>query len=156
MTIESAIQALRRVGQLTVEGGTICCDLPDPTPAEADRALDVLREHKPEALALLGSTLSAPASGQQPEQNPAELSPSDALKGYAVCLCSDLGGENLWIVADEQDAERLIEQGERRGAIYTRAESRLVTRIDDPEIVKQVHAFKREFNTRMLPPDHGK
>ncbi len=70
MTIESAIQALRRVGQLTVEGGTICCDLPDPTPAEADRALDVLREHKPEALALLGSTLSAPASGRQPEQNP--------------------------------------------------------------------------------------
>ena len=46
-------------------------------------------------------------------------------------------------------AERLIEQGERRGAIYTRAESRLVTRIGDPEIVKQVHAFKREFNTRM-------
>ncbi len=65
-------------------------------------------------------------------------------------------GENLWIVADDEDAERLIEQGERRGAIYTRAESRLVTRIKDPEIVKQVHAFKREFNTRMLPPDHGK
>ena len=86
MTIESAIQALRRVGQLTVEGGTICCDLPDPTPAEADRALDVLREHKPEALALLGSTLSAPASGRQPEQNPAEAPPSEPLKGYAVCL----------------------------------------------------------------------
>ena len=47
-------------------------------------------------------------------------------------------------------------QGERRGAIYTRAESRLVTRIKDPEIIKEVHAFKREFNTRVLPPDHGK
>ena len=58
-------------------------------------------------------------------------------------------------MADEEDAERLIEQGERRGAIYTRAESRLVTRIKDPEIVKQVHAFKREFNTRVLPPDCG-
>ncbi len=156
MTIESAIQALRRVGQLTVEGGTICCDLPDPTPAEADRALDVLREHKPEALALLGSTLSAPASGRQPEQNPAEALSSDALKGYAVCLYSDLVGENLWIVADQEDAERLIEQGERRGAIYTRAESRLVTRIKDPEIVKRVYPFKREFNTRVHPPDHGK
>ncbi len=77
------------------------------------------------------------------------------LKGHAVCLYSDLVGENLWIVADEVDAERLIEQGERRGAIYTRTESRLVTRIDHPEIVKQVHAFKREFNTRMLPPDDG-
>ncbi len=92
----------------------------------------------------------------EPESNPAEAPPSDALKGYAVCLYSDLVGENLWIVADEEDAERLIEQGERRGAIYTRAESRLVARIDDPEIVTQVHAFKREFNTRMLPPDRGK
>ena len=92
----------------------------------------------------------------EPERNPAEAPPSDALKGYAVCLYSDLVGENLWIVADDEDAERLIEQGERRGAIYTRAESQLVTRIKDPEIVKQVHAFKREFNTRVLPPDHGK
>lgn len=95
---------------------------------------------------------SAPASTRRPEQHPAEVHPSDALKGYAVCLCSDLVGENLWIVSDEEDAERLIQQGERRGAIYTRAESLLVTRIDDPEIVKQVHEFKREFNTRMLPP----
>ena len=99
---------------------------------------------------------SAPASGRQRGQNPAEALPSDALKGYAVCLYSDLVGENLWIVADQEDADRLIEQGERRGAIYTRAESRLVTRIDDPEVVKQVHEFKREFNTRVIPPDHGK
>ena len=93
---------------------------------------------------------------EQPEQNPAEAPPSDALKGHAVALYCDLIRETLWLVVDEQDAQRLIEQGERRGAIYTRAESRLVTRIKDPEIVKQVHAFKREFNTRMLPPDHGK
>ena len=96
---------------------------------------------------------SEPASGRQPEENPAEALPSDALKGYAVCLYSDLVGENLWIVADEEDAERLIEQGERRGAIYTRAESRLVTRIKDREIVQQVHAFKREFNARMRDDD---
>ena len=97
---------------------------------------------------------SAPASGrQQPEQSPAEALLSDVLKGYAVCLYSDLVGENLWIVADEEDAERLIEQGERRGAIYTRAESRLVTRIKDREIVQQVHAFKREFNARMRDDD---
>ena len=95
---------------------------------------------------------SAPASGRQPGQNPAEAHPSDTLKGYAVCLYSDLVGENLWIVADEEDAERLIEQGERRGATYTRAESRLVTRIKDSEIVRQIHEFKREFDTRILPP----
>ena len=45
---------LRRVGPVTVEEGMICCDVPDPTPAEVDRALDVLRQRKPEALALLG------------------------------------------------------------------------------------------------------
>ena len=66
MTVASAIQALRRVGRLTVEGGTICCDLPDPTPAEAQRAIDVLREHKPEALGLLA------ASGRRPEPVPAD------------------------------------------------------------------------------------
>ncbi len=76
------------------------------------------------------------------------------MKGHAVALYCDLVRETLWLVADEEDAQRLIEQGERRGAIYTQAESQLVTRIKDSEIVKQVHAFKREFNTRMLPPDH--
>ena len=112
-----------------------------------DDALDIARK--------VLARLKAEQLDERSERNPAEASPSDALKGYAVCLYSDLVGENLWIVADEEDAERLIEQGERRGATYTRAESRLVTRIKDPETVKQVHAFKREFNTRMLPPDHG-
>ena len=32
MTIESAIQALRRVGQLTVEGGAICLTRPRQKP----------------------------------------------------------------------------------------------------------------------------
>ena len=112
-----------------------------------DDALDIARK--------VVAQLKATPIIERHKQNPAEAPPSDALKGYAVCLYSDLVGENLWIVADDEDAERLIEQGERRGAIYTRVESRLVTRIDDPEIVKQVHAFKREFNTRMLPPNCG-
>ena len=43
MTIQVAIETLRQVGPVTVEGGMICCDVPDPTPAEVDRALDVLR-----------------------------------------------------------------------------------------------------------------
>ena len=51
---------------MTVEGGTIYCDLPDPTPAEADQALDVLRGHKGEALALLA------ASSRPPEPAPAD------------------------------------------------------------------------------------
>ena len=64
MTLEVAIETLRRVGPVTVEEGMICCDVPDPTPAEVDRALDVLREHKPEALTLLGRQ-SEPTPGPQ-------------------------------------------------------------------------------------------
>ena len=46
---------------------------------------------------------SAPASTRQPEQNPTEVHPAAALKGYAVCLCSDLvGGES-------------VDRGRRRG-----------------------------------------
>ena len=65
------------------------------------------------------------------------------VKGQAVCLYSDLVGENLWIAADEDDAQILVSQGERRGQIYTPEEARLIFRIADAEIVKQVHAFKR-------------
>ena len=54
MTLQVVIETLRRVGPVTVEDGMICCDVPDPTPTEVDRALDVLRERKPEALVLLG------------------------------------------------------------------------------------------------------
>ena len=46
----------------------ICCDVPDPTPAEVDRALDVLREHKPEALALLGQQSSPPPGPPWPSE----------------------------------------------------------------------------------------
>ena len=55
--------------------------------------------------------------------------------------------------ADEEDAKRLTRQGERRGEIYTADELRLVIAISDTEIVKQVHEFKREFDTRIIPPD---
>ena len=48
MTIESAIQALRRVGQLRVEGGTLCCALPNPGPdtARQDEVITALEEGK--------------------------------------------------------------------------------------------------------------
>ena len=75
------------------------------------------------------------------------------LKGFAIALYCDLVKETLWLVADEEDAERLAKDEERRGAIYTGEEVRLVTAIKDPKVVRQVHEFKREFDTRMLPPD---
>ena len=70
-----------------------------------------------------------------------------------MCLYSDLVGENLWIAADEDDAQILVSQGERRGQIYTPEEVRLIIRIADAGIVKQIHAFKSELNARMRDDD---
>ena len=66
-----------------------------------------------------------------------------------MCLYSDLVEEQIWIAADEEDAQTLVTQGERRGQVYAPEEVRLVIAIKDPAIVKEIHNFKREFNTRM-------
>lgn len=104
------------------------------------RALDVVRAQKTQALVLIGE-----------RRERATGSLKQVLKGFAIALYCDLVRETLWLVADEEDAEKLAKDGERRGAIYTGEEVRLVTAIKDPKVVKQVHEFKREFNTRMRP-----
>ena len=71
------------------------------------------------------------------------------LKGTAISLCCDLVKETLWLIADEEDAEQLMKQGEKRGAIYTADEIRVVVAIDDPAIVAEVHHFKQTFDTRL-------
>ena len=115
--------------------------VPTPRPPELEAVLATIREYRDEALALLTT------SGPPPEKLP------PIFKGQAVCLYSDQVGENLWIVADEEDAQTLVAQGERRGQVYTPEEVRLIIRITDAEIVKQVHAFKSELNARMRDDD---
>ena len=143
MTVVEAIENVRQAGgKLFVPGsGRLQARLPSPRPPELDAALTTIREHRNEVLALLAD------AKPPPERIP------PVVKGQAVCLYSDLVGEELWIAADEEDAGTLVTQGERRGRIYTRDEVRLVIAIKDPAIVKQVHEFKREFDTRILPPD---
>ena len=70
------------------------------------------------------------------------------LKGQAVALYCDLIKETIWLVADQEDALKL---GERRGSVYTAREVREVIKITDPEEVKQVHEWKREFNGTLRP-----
>jgi hypothetical protein len=92
-------------------------------------------------------------SGPAPEDDSAQPTPQPsqpdtleaALKGLAVELWCDATEQRFWLVADEDDAQKL---GEARGAIYSTSEARLVIQIDDPKMVAKVHAFKREFNTR--------
>ena len=146
MTTAEAIKAVRQAGGefLVPAPGRLQAYVPSPHPSELETALENIREHRDEALTLLF------ASDRPPEKLP------PTVKGQAVCLYSDLVGEHLWLAADEADAEALLTQGECRGRIYTPEEVKLVVRIADPEIVKQMHEFKQKFNTRMLPPDHGK
>lgn len=68
------------------------------------------------------------------------------LKGKAIELWSDLCGEVLWLVADEDDVARL---GEPRGSVYTAAEARMICRITDPKMVREIHAYKRKFDGKV-------
>ena len=139
MNVAEAIETIRQAGGefLVPEPGRLQACVPTPRPPELEVALATIREYRDEALALLTT------SGPPPEKLP------PIVKGQAVCLYSDLVGENLWIVANEEDAQTLVAQGERRGQVYTPEEVRLVIAIKDPAIVKEIHNFKREFNTRM-------
>jgi hypothetical protein len=141
MTVEKAIEAIRQAGRIWPGDGCIRADVPKRLVSHLQEEIDTIRNHRKEALSLLS------ASGLPPEKLP------PIVKGQAVCLYSDLVGENLWIAADEDDAQILVSQGERRGQIYTPKEVRLIIRSGDPEIVKQAHAFKSKLNARMRDDD---
>ena len=88
--------------------------------------------------------LTQKALADAPSTEPESL--EAVLKGRAVELWSDLLGERLWLVGDEEDVQRL---GEPRGSVYTAAEARMVCRITDKTIVREVHAWKLEFNGKV-------
>jgi hypothetical protein len=77
-----------------------------------------------------------------PETEPVE-SLEAVLKGRAVELYL-AGGDRLFIVADEDDAGLLTEP---RGNVYTAAEVRRVIQIGDPATVREIHEWKRTFNS---------
>ena len=55
MTVTQAVHAIESVGgRVRLKGDRIRCRIPDPTPEPVTEAVEVLRRHKPEALALLG------------------------------------------------------------------------------------------------------
>ena len=65
-------------------------------------------------------------------------------KGQAVCLASDLLGEHIWIVADREDAA-LLQTQEPGAPCYDLGEVEILAALHDPEIVQEVHQFKRAF-----------
>ena len=136
MTIEQAIGELKRAGSLGVVAGAIRYEVRNRSGQTAE-ALATLREHKPEALAIL-----AGVTGPTVEAQPLE----GVLQGRAIELWSTAAGR-LFLVADEGDARLACERlAARRGEIYTAAEARRIIAIDDPSAVAEIHDFKRRFD----------
>jgi hypothetical protein len=74
---------------------------------------------------------------------PSRVEPlASILKGRAIAMYCDLVKETIWLVSDDADAQRLSEP---RGAVYTAAEIRELVRLTDPYTVREIHAWKRQF-----------
>ena len=83
---------------------------------------------------------------EQPQSDPDD-SLEAVLSGRAVELWSDSTGR-LFLVADQSDVERLTHSDDSigRGEVYTAAEIRRIITIADPQIVAEIHAYKRRFD----------
>jgi hypothetical protein len=139
MTVEQAIEEVRRVGSLAVAAGGIRYEIRNRN-LETTMALAILKERKSEAMALLSGR-----SEQVPVTDPLQ----SVLKGRAIELWSDALGERFWLVADEADVVRL---GESRGTVYTAAEARRIIRIGDAVTVAEIHRWKRRFDAVVCEP----
>jgi hypothetical protein len=72
-----------------------------------------------------------------------------ALRGQAVELWSDSMG-SLFLVADDADAQIVMERyGVQRGSIYTAGEIRHIISMNDPDVVAEIHNWKRTMNARI-------
>ena len=70
MTVTQAFHAIESVGgRVRLKGDRIRCRIPDPTPEPATEAVEVLRRHKPEALALLGRQSGTTPETQWPPES---------------------------------------------------------------------------------------
>lgn len=68
------------------------------------------------------------------------------LKGHAVELWANSTGR-LFLVADEEDARLAMERFRApRGETYSVAEARCIVGVGDPEVVTEIHKWKRRFD----------
>lgn len=122
MTTQDAIAEVRKVGTIRAEAGRLKVRFPATLAERLRPALNVLKQDRDAALAVVGSSL----------------------KGTAVELCHRDG--RFWIVADEADAaEAMARFGLQRGEIWTGAEIERVAGIRDEAVRLEVMAWKRMF-----------
>ena len=123
-------------------------NLSDPRPSKPPKPAKPLHEVGFAGFGGFGSrgdskTFLPETADPDPTTDP-EATLSLVRRGQAVCLASDLLGEHIWIVADQEDADVLQTQ-EPGAACYELAEVAILAALQDPEIVREVHHFKRAF-----------
>lgn len=142
MTVAAALESLQNVGTVQVSHGNIKLRFPEEKRAQLQPAIDVLRNGKAEAMALLNAQRS-----QEPRVADPELR-GGGLKGHAVELWRR--EERFFIVADEKDAALAVSRlGASVGEVWTGTEIEIVARIEDQAFRDEVQRFKREFNGRV-------
>lgn len=139
MRVAEALEVIRLVGAVESSKGKLKLSFPEKDRAALGPAIEALRSGKTEALALLAQPREDHNVGCAEQQSLEEV-----LRGTAVELWSDRSGR-LFIVADQDDANRLMADGVSRGEIYTAAEARRIVRIADPDAVAEIHEWKRRF-----------
>ena len=141
MTVAAALEILRKVGTVRVSHGNIRLRFPEEKRDQLRPAIDVLRNGKAEAIALLNADRSP-----HPGVVGAEL--RGQLKNHAVELWRR--GERYFIVADEEDADLAISRLDASlGRVWTAQEIEIVAQIEDQAFRDEVQRFKREFNGRV-------
>ena len=119
-------------------------NLSDPRPSKPPKSAKPLHEVGFAGFAGFGSRGDSKTFLPETAHPDPEATLSLVRKGQAVCLASDLLGEHIWIVADQEDADVLQTQ-EPGAACYDLAEVEILAALRDPEIVREVHHFKRAF-----------
>lgn len=137
MTVAAAIDILRNAGTVRLSRGQIKLQFPEERRAQLRPAIDLLRNRKAEAIALL--------TAEQPSQPDLR---TFRLKDHAVELWRN--GERYFIVADDEDAGLAISRWKASvGEVWTAQEIEIVARIEDQALRDEIQRFKRELNGRV-------
>ena len=137
MTVAAAIDILRNAGTVRLSRGQIKLQFPEEKRVQLRPAIDLLRNRKAEAIALL--------TAEQPSQPDLR---TFRLKDHAVELWRN--GERYFIVADDEDAGLVISRLKASvGEVWTGQEIEIGARIEDQTLRDEIQRFKRELNGRV-------
>jgi hypothetical protein len=124
MTVIDALAAIRRVGDVSVEGGKIRLRIPESDQSKLGPAIATLRRERETVLQHLG------------------------LKGMAVELWR--AGDRFFIVTGDSDRAAVVAGGiGRQGETWTAGEVELVAQVSDQDFRDEVERWKRAMDGKI-------